>query len=53
MSMTGDEIIALSKKHTIFEWVAQNTAAPIAIARAKGCISGPPKASASSTSTAS
>jgi taurine--2-oxoglutarate transaminase len=34
--MTGDEIIALSKKHTIFEWVAQNTADPIPIARAQG-----------------
>jgi taurine---2-oxoglutarate transaminase len=34
--MTGDEIIALSKKHTIFEWVAQNTVDPIPIARAQG-----------------
>jgi taurine---2-oxoglutarate transaminase len=34
--MTGDEIIALSKKHTIFEWVAQNAADPIPIARAQG-----------------
>jgi taurine--2-oxoglutarate transaminase len=34
--MTGDEIIALCKKHTIFEWVAQNTVDPIPIARAKG-----------------
>src|SRR5262245_40744901 len=34
--MTSDEIIALSKKHTIFEWVAQNTVDPIAIDRAQG-----------------
>jgi taurine--2-oxoglutarate transaminase len=34
--VTGDEIIALSKKHTIFEWVAQNTVDPIPIARAQG-----------------
>jgi taurine---2-oxoglutarate transaminase len=34
--MTGDEIIALSKKHTIFEWIAQSAADPIPIARAEG-----------------
>ena len=34
--MTGDEIVALSKKHTISEWAAQNAVAPIPIARAKG-----------------
>ena len=36
VTMTGDEIIALSKKHTIFEWSAQNAADPIPVARAKG-----------------
>ncbi len=34
--MTGDEIIALSKKHTVFEWIAQSAADPIPIARAEG-----------------
>ena len=34
--MTGDEMIALSKKHTLFEWSAQSTVDPIAVARAKG-----------------
>jgi taurine--2-oxoglutarate transaminase len=36
MSMSGDEIVALSKKHTIFEWSAQATVDPIPVARAKG-----------------
>ena len=34
--MTGDEIVALSKKHTIFEWSAQRAVDPIPVARAKG-----------------
>jgi taurine--2-oxoglutarate transaminase len=34
--MTGDEIIALTKKHTIFEWSAQSKADPIPVAGAKG-----------------
>jgi taurine--2-oxoglutarate transaminase len=34
--MTGDEIVALSKKHTISEWVAQESVDPIPVARAKG-----------------
>jgi taurine--2-oxoglutarate transaminase len=34
--MTGEEIVALSKKHTIFEWTAQAAIDPIPIARAKG-----------------
>jgi taurine--2-oxoglutarate transaminase len=34
--VTGDEIIALSKKHTIFEWSAQQAVDPIPVARAKG-----------------
>ena len=34
--MTGDEIVALSKKHTIFEWSAQGSVDPIPVARAKG-----------------
>ena len=34
--MTGDEIVALSRKHTIFEWSAQGAVDPIPVARAKG-----------------
>ena len=34
--MTGDEMIALSKRHTLFEWSAQDAVDPIPVARAKG-----------------
>ena len=34
--MTGDELVALSKKHTIFEWSAQGAIDPIPVAGAKG-----------------
>jgi taurine--2-oxoglutarate transaminase len=34
--MTGDDIIALSKKHTIAEWSAQGAVDPIPVARAEG-----------------
>ena len=34
--MTSDEIIGLSRKHTIFEYAVQGTVDPIPIARAKG-----------------
>ena len=34
--MTGDEIVALSKKHTIFEWAVQGAVDPIPVARAEG-----------------
>src|SRR5687768_18602254 len=34
--MTGDEIIALTKKHTIFEWAVQGAVDPIPVTRAKG-----------------
>jgi len=34
--MTSEEIVALSKKHTMFEWTAQKNVAPIAVARAEG-----------------
>jgi taurine--2-oxoglutarate transaminase len=34
--MTGQEIIELTKKHTIFEWSAQAKVDPIPVARAKG-----------------
>lgn len=34
--LTGDEIVALAKKHTLFEWSAQGGVDPIPVARAKG-----------------
>ena len=34
--MTGDEIVALTKKHTIFEYAVQGTVDPVPVARAKG-----------------
>jgi taurine---2-oxoglutarate transaminase len=34
--MTSEEMIALSKKHTIFEWSAQSKIDPIPVSRAKG-----------------
>jgi taurine--2-oxoglutarate transaminase len=34
--MTGEDIVALSKKHTLFEWAVQGTVDPIPVARAKG-----------------
>src|SRR5436190_23989 len=34
--MTGEEIVALSRQHTLFEWSAQGAIDPIAVARAKG-----------------
>ena len=36
-TMTGEEMIALSKKHTLFEWSAQGAVDPIPVAGAKGC----------------
>jgi taurine--2-oxoglutarate transaminase len=34
--MTGQEIVELTRKHTIFEWSAQSKVDPIPVARAKG-----------------
>src|ERR687896_1847177 len=34
--MSGDEIVALSKKHTLYEWSAQRAIDPIPVAGAKG-----------------
>jgi taurine--2-oxoglutarate transaminase len=34
--MTGEEIVALSKKHSIYEWSAQRAFEPIPVAGAKG-----------------
>ena len=36
VTMTGDQMVALSKQHTIFEWSAQDAVDPIPVARAKG-----------------
>ena len=35
-ALSGDEIVALSRKHTLFEWSAQAKVDPIPVARAKG-----------------
>ena len=35
-TMTGKEIVALARKHTLFEWSAQSKVDPIPVARAKG-----------------
>src|SRR6202049_1917097 len=35
-AMTGQEIVDLSKKHTLYEWSAQSKVDPIPVARAKG-----------------
>jgi taurine--2-oxoglutarate transaminase len=34
--LTGDEIAALSRKHTLYEWSAQSKVDPIPVARAQG-----------------
>ena len=36
-AMTGDEIVELTRRHTIFEWSAQAKVDPIPVAGAKGC----------------
>jgi len=35
-AMTGEQMIALTKRHTLFEWTAQGKVDPIPVARAKG-----------------
>ena len=35
-SMTGDEMVALTRRHTLYEWSAQNKVDPIPVAGAKG-----------------
>src|SRR6476620_8858142 len=35
-SMSAEEIVKLSKPHTIFEWSAQSSVAPLTMAKAKG-----------------
>jgi taurine--2-oxoglutarate transaminase len=34
--MTGEEMIALSKKHTLYEWSAQSKVDPLPVSKAKG-----------------
>ena len=34
--MSGEEMVALTRKHTLFEWSAQQTVNPLPVARAKG-----------------
>jgi taurine--2-oxoglutarate transaminase len=34
--MSGDEMVALARKHTIYEWSAQSSVDPIPVSRAKG-----------------
>jgi taurine--2-oxoglutarate transaminase len=34
--LSGEEIVALTKKHTLYEWSAQSKVDPIPVARAKG-----------------
>jgi len=36
-SMTSEQIVQLSLRHTLFDWQAQSALKPIAVARAKGC----------------
>lgn len=36
IGMTGEEMIALARKHTLYEWSAQSKVDPIPVARAKG-----------------
>src|ERR1700675_3887351 len=35
-TMTGEQIVELCRRHTLFEWSAQASVDPIAVARAKG-----------------
>src|SRR6187399_2327833 len=35
-SLSGEEIVELSRRHTLFEWSAQSAVDPIPVARAKG-----------------
>src|SRR5277367_5024378 len=35
-AMTGQEMVDLAKKHTLYEWSAQSKVDPIPVARAKG-----------------
>jgi taurine--2-oxoglutarate transaminase len=36
-TLTGDELVALTKQHTLYEWSAQSKVDPIPVAGAEGC----------------
>ena len=52
-TMSAEEIVALSRRHTLYEWSAQNAVDPIPVERPRASTSTRPTASATSTSTAS
>jgi taurine---2-oxoglutarate transaminase len=35
-ALSGDDVVALAKRHTLFDWSAQSSVDPIPVARAKG-----------------
>jgi taurine--2-oxoglutarate transaminase len=37
IAMTAEDIVALSRKHTLFEWSAQQSVDPIPVSHARGC----------------
>ena len=51
--LSGEEIVELSKRYTLFDWQAQSKATPIPVERAEGVYFWTSKASGTSTSTAS
>jgi adenosylmethionine-8-amino-7-oxononanoate aminotransferase len=36
-TMSGEEIVSLCRRHTLYEWSAQSTVDPLPVAGAKGC----------------
>src|SRR6201987_5783997 len=42
-TLTGQEIVDLARKHTLYEWSAQSKVDPIPVARAKGIYFYPPE----------
>ena len=36
-TMTGEQMVTLTKRHTLYEWSAQSTVDPIPVAGARGC----------------
>ena len=52
-SMSGQEMVDLCKRHTIYEWSAQSAIDPIPVARAEGVYFWTPEGKRYSTSTAS
>ena len=52
MTMTSEEMIELSRRHSLFSWSATGKVDPIAIARAEGIYLYTPEGKRTSTSTA-